>query len=100
MLFRELDAVRVKGKNEPVAIFEPLGPKSAADGALAARTEGFHEMLRLYRTRQFGAAHALLEELARERNETLLTLYRDRVSHFLRQPPPEAWDGVFVHQTK
>jgi adenylate cyclase len=100
MLFRELDAVRVKGKNEPVAIFEPLGPKTAADGSLTARTEGFHEMLRLYRAREFGAAHALLEELAREKNETLLTLYRDRVSHFLREPPPDAWDGVFVHQSK
>ena len=57
-------------------------------------------MLRLYRSRQFGAAHALLEELAREQNETLLTLYRDRVSHFLLSRRREAWDGVFVHKSK
>jgi adenylate cyclase len=100
MLFRELDAVRVKGKNEPVSIFEPLGPLAAIESAQAARTSQFHEVLRLYRMRQFSAALRLLEDLARERQEALIELYRQRVTHFLAEPPPEEWDGVFVHKTK
>jgi adenylate cyclase len=100
MLFRELDAVRVKGKNEPVAIYEPLGLRSGLDRARVARAEQFHEVLKLYRTREFGAALRLLEDLARDRDEGLFTLYRERVTHFLTDPPPQEWDGVFVHKTK
>jgi adenylate cyclase len=100
MLFRELDAVRVKGKNEPVAIYEPLGLRSGLDRARAARAEQFHEMLKLYRARDFRAALRLLEDLARDRDEGLFALYRERVTHFLAAPPPQQWDGVFVHKTK
>jgi adenylate cyclase len=100
VLFRELDAVRVKGKHEPVSIFEPLGPRAAIEAAQAARTEQFHEILRLYRARQFVAALRLLEDLARQKEEALLALYHDRVTHFLAVAPPEDWDGVYVHKTK
>jgi adenylate cyclase len=100
ILFRELDAVRVKGKNEPVKIYEPLGLRTALDGARVTRAEQFHEALKLYRARQFGAALRLLEDLARDRDEGLFALYRERVTHFLADPPPQEWDGVFVHKTK
>lgn len=100
VLFRELDAVRVKGKLEPVAIFEPLGPRSGIEGARVVRTEQFHEFLRLYRCRDFAAALRLLEDLARERHESLIALYHERLTHFLAEPPPLEWDGVFVHKSK
>jgi adenylate cyclase len=100
MAFRELDAVRVKGKNEPVSIFEPLGLRSALDAPRVARTEQFHEALRRYRAREFGAALRLLDDLAREREEGLIALYRERVTHFLAEPPPLEWDGVYSHETK
>ena len=100
MAFRELDTVRVKGKNEPVAIYEPLGLRSALDGVRVARMEQFHEALQRYRTRQFGTALRLLDALAQEQDESLIALYRDRVTHFLDQPPPPEWDGVYVHKNK
>jgi adenylate cyclase len=100
MAFRELDTVRVKGKNEPVAIYEPLGLRSALDGVRVARMEQFHEALQRYRTRQFGTALRLLDGLAQEKDESLIALYRDRVTHFLDQPPPPEWDGVYVHKNK
>jgi adenylate cyclase len=92
--------VRVKGKNEPVSIYEPLGPRAELEPARVARTEQFHEVLRLYRSRQFAACLHLLEDLAREREEGLLALYHERVTHFLAAAPAEDWDGVFVHKTK
>jgi hypothetical protein len=57
-------------------------------------------MLRLYRGRHFSRAQELLGTLAAEREEPLIALYRQRVAHFLAEPPPGSWDGVFVHQTK
>jgi adenylate cyclase len=100
ILFRELDAVRVKGKHEPVAIFEPLGLKSSLEASRASRAEQFGTVLTMYRSREFAQALRLLEDLAREREEPLVTLYRERVTHFLETPPPGGWDGVFVHKTK
>jgi len=100
MLFRELDAVRVKGKHEPVAIFEPLGLKAGVEPVRAGRAEQFGAVLALYRSREFAKARCLLDDLAREREEPLLALYRERVTHFLEHPPTGAWDGVFVHKTK
>jgi len=100
MAFRELDLVKVKGKNEPVAIYEPLGPLEQMPPAHVTRLEAFSEMLRLYRGGHFSRAQELLGALAAEREEPLITLYRQRVAHFLIEPPPGTWDGVFVHQTK
>jgi adenylate cyclase len=98
--FRELDLVRVKGRREPVAIYEPLGPASALQSAHVTRLERFSEMLRLYRSRHFQRAQELLGALAAEREEPLIALYRQRVAHFLAEPPPGTWDGVFAYETK
>ena len=100
VLFRELDAVRVKGKHEPVSIFEPMGLRSELEPARASRAECFQAVLGMYRSREFAKALHLLEELAREREEPLVALYRERVTHFMAEPPPDTWDGVFAHQTK
>jgi adenylate cyclase len=70
------------------------------DSARVARMEQFHEALRHYRARRFGAALSLLDDLARDRDEGLVALYRERITHFLTEPPPQEWDGVFVHKTK
>jgi adenylate cyclase len=100
MAFRELDLVKVKGRTEPVAIYEPLGPIAQLPAAHMTRLEAFSEMLRLYRGRHFSRAQELLGLLAAEREEPLIALYRQRVAHFLAEPPPGTWDGVFIHQTK
>jgi adenylate cyclase len=100
LAFRELDLVKVKGKNAPVAIYEPLGPRSSIPAAHVTRLEAFSEMLRLYRSRHFSGAQELVHTLAAEREEPLLLLYKQRIAHFLAEPPPGSWDGVFIHQTK
>jgi adenylate cyclase len=100
IVFRELDLVKVKGKNEPVAIYEPLGLKSDIAAAHLTRLECFAEMLRLYRARHFSGAQELLGNLAAEREEPLIALYKQRIAHFISEPPPGSWDGVYVHLTK
>ena len=100
IVFRELDLVKVKGKNAPVAIYEPLGLRSEMPTAHVTRLERFSEMLRLYRAQHFSGAQELLRDLAAEREEPLIALYKQRIAHFMSEPPPGSWDGVYVHQTK
>ncbi|MFU8818270.1 MAG: CHASE2 domain-containing protein [Desulfurivibrio sp.] len=91
---RELDKVRVKGKERPVVIFEPLGPAVELDPALRQDLERYHRALTLYRNREFAAAQEIIEALHREEPHCkLYCLYRDRIRHFLQTPPPPDWDG-------
>ena len=98
--FRELDLVRVKGKNEPVAIFEPLGLVGAVDAATMRRVEQFTAALREYRRGNFVVAANLWREMLAERAESLIEIYLDRCRGFQQTPPPDSWDGVYVHHTK
>jgi adenylate cyclase len=102
VLFRPIDLVRVKGKLEPVAIFEPIGPRDAAEAATLASVEGMTRMLATYRARDFSAAQSLLDELERSAATPmgLIALYRERLAHFKVEPPPARWDGVYVHEKK
>jgi len=99
-IYRELDLVRVKGKQEPVAIFEPLGSSTALDPEISAAADRFSAMLLAYRRRDFAAALAMLDTLEQAGSQLLYTLYRQRIEHFLAAPPPPGWDGVFVHESK
>jgi len=99
--FRELDLVRVKGKNKPVAIFQPLGREEDMDDATISEITLYHEFLPAYRDRNWGKAAAMLDELKRlSPGSRLYALYEERIEYFHRNPPPADWDGVFVFKTK
>lgn len=101
MLFRELDRVRVKGRNEPVTIYEPLGVRGNIDQAVAEEQEHFAHMLAHYHAREWNEALEHLHELLELRPEAkLFQLYVERIKHYRQEPPPAEWDGVFTHKTK
>ncbi|MGQ0384737.1 MAG: CHASE2 domain-containing protein [Gammaproteobacteria bacterium] len=92
--FRELDRVRVKGKKEPVGIYEPIMP---GEEAAAAR---FGEALARYRARDWDAAETVVTELNAAAPHPLYQLYLGRIRHFRAHPPPPDWDGVFTYEAK
>jgi adenylate cyclase len=92
--YRELDRVRVKGKQEPVGIYEPIAP---ADEPAARR---FAEALARYRARDWAGAETLVTELDAASPHALYRLYLGRIRHFRAQPPPPDWDGVFTFDVK
>lgn len=98
--FRELDLVRVKGKQEPVAIFEPLGPRSQIQPAAAAELAAFSDAIDAYRRQDWDTAHSSIIKLSGEHSRHLYYVYLDRIEAFRRAPPPADWDGVFEHLTK
>jgi adenylate cyclase len=99
--FRELDRVRVKGKDKPVAIFEPLGEYATQDSASRQELELYHQALHLYRQQQWDEAESILNTLlTRNSNKLIYKIYLERVMYFRSHPPEINWDGVTTFTTK
>ncbi len=99
--YRELDLVQVKGKDKPVAIYEPIGLLNEVSKDMQDEIKLFHEVRRLYRRQDWDQAELQLMNLQRMSPDTALYgIYAERVAYFRKNPPPADWDGVFVFQTK
>ncbi len=99
--YRELDRVRVKGKAEPVTMYEPQGMRSQMDAKQTEDTLLFHNALRLYRQQDWDGAEKVLRELLSVHPNTYLyELYLERIAEFRLNPPPADWEGVFTHESK
>jgi len=100
-LYRKLDHVRVKGKQQPVAIYEPLGQKEQVRNSIKSELSRYHKALRLYQRQQWDLAEREFFALTQQ-NPTcnVYRLYLDRVIYFKTHPPAEDWDGVFTHHKK
>jgi adenylate cyclase len=96
---RFVDKVRVKGKNEPVNIYEPL-LEGSPPADLREETARFEEAVALYQAREFAAARRLVKELQQTRPHRLYALYLQRIETFLGMPPPPDWDGCFTFKSK
>ncbi len=100
-VYRELDRVRVKGKDEPVEIFEPVGPAESVPAEEQKRIELYHQALRLFREQKWDLAEMQLVNLHNEEPERkLYEVYIDRIQHYRQSPPGDDWDGVFTHTSK
>ena len=101
VVFREVDRVKVKGKDEALAIFEPLGLAAEIDQNLSAELEAWAKALRAYRARQWDEAERQLGELMHMNPSCgLYEIYRDRLTQMRREPPPPSWNGVTVFDEK
>ncbi|MEM7253790.1 MAG: adenylate/guanylate cyclase domain-containing protein, partial [Pseudomonadota bacterium] len=98
--FRELDRVRVKGKEEPVTIYEPLGLKSDLAKDYKKELELYARALQLYRKQQWDLAEVQFLNLAKEARCRLYGMYAERIGYYRSHTPGEDWDGVFTHTSK
>lgn len=97
---REIDRVKVKGKNEPVRIFELMAEKSLPEDKSKAR-EFFISGYQHYLAKRFDEAKAEFEKaLSICPEDSVAELYIERCADYLAEPPPSDWDGVFVMKTK
>jgi adenylate cyclase len=94
---RELDRVRVKGKSEPVTIYECLG--FAEDKTNPSEIEEYEKALELYHTSEFQGALEIFKDLHSRYEHKLYGMYEERCEHFVANPP-EDFDGVFTFTTK
>ena len=100
-VYRELDIVRVKGKDKPIAIYEPLAPVNEVSHEELEEINLNQEALSHYRNQDWDRAGSLFEELRRcSPDQLLYTLYLQRIATFRQSPPEADWDGVYTHLEK
>ncbi len=101
LVYRELDLVRVKGKDKPVAIYEPVGVEGEVGPEVLEEIKMFHQALRLYRNREWDKAELQLYSLQRMYpNHRLYQVFEERIAHYRNEPPADDWGGVFDWKTK
>ena len=99
---RELDKIRVKGKNQAVNIYELIGDRSLPLDAHTQRLlELYHCGREAYTNRDFQQAILYFEKASRlEPTDHAISIHLERASNYLLNPPPESWDGVHTMTTK
>ena len=100
-LYRKLDQVRVKGKYEPVSIYEPMGLKANVSKDELDELELYELGLKYYLRQEWDAAEAAFQGLQSQyAPRKLYQIYLDRLDYFRSNPPGETWDGIFTFTTK
>jgi adenylate cyclase len=94
---RELDRIQVKGKNQPVSVYELIGLKSDPLNEIQSRIiEHYHAAREHYLTRKFSKAVAeFAEVLELDKNNKAANMHITRCQHFLLNAPEDDWDGVW-----
>ncbi len=99
---RELDLVRVKGKNEPVKLYELISTSSDIPGNLKESTEIYQDAFSNYLKRDFSNSIILLNESikARGKKDKSAKMLIERCETYIKDPPSESWDGVYTRTHK
>ena len=99
--FSFIDRIQVKGKDEPIAVYKPLGLKSKITKKEQTELFGFTQAYCLYLNQAWDQAIDALEILKVDYPQaTIYQLYLDRIENLRNQPVAKSWDGVFRHTSK
>jgi adenylate cyclase len=106
VVIRDLDNVKVMGKQEPVKVYELISEIGKEPEKYKKILPAYHEALGLYKTQQwtkaieaFKASDAL-EDMFPGRKTNPSRIYIPRCEHFLSNPPGDDWDGVWTLTSK
>ncbi|NET00858.1 MAG: GAF domain-containing protein [Sphaerospermopsis sp. SIO1G1] len=101
---RELDFIRVKGRHEPVSIYELIGTQNdPIDSKKHELIEHYQKGREYYLKRQFAQAQTeFIQALTADNNDKASMLYLGRCQHWIQSPPTdETWDdGVWTFNEK
>ena len=98
---REMDSVRVKGKRDPVKIFELMG-RGKADLSATGVITTFESGIARYKEQKWDEAISLFQKVRTELKpeDYASEMYIERCEAMRAEPPGEAWDGVYTMTTK
>ena len=100
-VLREAGRVRVKGKNIPVTVYEPICLFEEASDHILDIMDDYSQALELYLLRDWGGAKAAFTNLIKKDKEIeLYNIYINQSDFYQKNPPADSWDGVFERRTK
>jgi adenylate cyclase len=100
-IFRQLDRVRVKGKQEGINIFEVVNKAKNLTPDLQQELEEHHRALSCYFEGRFDEANEVFTKLHDIYPDTkIYKLYMERLATFKETPPPPDWGGIYTHTSK
>ncbi len=100
-LLREMDIMRVKGKNLPIKIYEVLCAKEEITEQRLKLVQTFEAGLRLFREQQWNDAVSMFNTaLNLKPGDEASQMYISRCEEYRKHPPGPGWDGVYVMTTK
>jgi len=92
---REIDSVAVKGKTEPMQVYELLALQGKLPPELEKRRSRFAEGLEAYRKQAWPAAEMIFQELVEKYADSPSRTFLERVKMLRQHPPGAGWDGVW-----
>ena len=99
--WQELDKVRVKGKEQSVAIFWPVAPLERIDEDTTAELKTWSAFVKVYRLQNWDQADVMLVNLMRmNAKKYLYRMYTERVASMRLLPFDPEWDGATNFETK
>ncbi|MCL6434068.1 MAG: GAF domain-containing protein [Leptolyngbyaceae cyanobacterium HOT.MB2.61] len=95
---RELDYIKVKGKDKPVKVYELVGLRNEPLSSEKEQIiEHYHKGREYYLARNFPMAMAEFGTVLNiNKDDKSATLHLTRCQHWLTNPPPDDWDGSWV----
>ena len=93
---REIDLIKVVGKDEPVRVYELLGRTGELDRSAIYLRDTFELGLSAYRQQNWDRARSHFETcLKLKSGDRPAKVYLQRIQEFRNNPPPANWDGVW-----
>ena len=102
LILRELDCIRVKGKQEAVTIYDLVGKK--LDGISSKKEKVltlYNRARQAYLKKNFDSALNLFQDAHNlEPKDRAISLYLKRIQGYIKTPPPATWDGTYTMTKK
>lgn len=100
-VWRDLDIVKVKGKDKPVKIYQPICPIGDLTPELTAELTQLDQALKAFREQEFVQAESLFIQLHQAHPNTYqYSQYLERIQLFKEKPPAADWDGSWTRSDK
>jgi len=103
LISRELDKVKVKGKDIAVTIYEPLGFEGQVSAEVLEALSLYDQALAAYRAQDWQCAREQFKTLLHHHAYTgkiLYELYLERIMYLSQNPPGTYWDGSYTFAQK
>jgi len=99
-VFRKLDIVKVKGKDQAVKIYEPVCLRNDANDEILEELDLYHEAYRLYLSKKWEKAGTQFQMLWDGCPMVIYSIYLERIKLLVQHEPDSEWDGTFAHTSK